>query len=298
MEMPTTSGFQLNRFVPNVRFELIPIKELVSNQDYQRTLSIAHIRRAVENFDLYQINPVKVSRRNGINYVFNGQHTIEIVVAASGSRDTPVWCMVYEDLTYVHEASVFADQQKFVKRLTPMETFIAHIEAKEDKYLMIQDLVRSYHLEISESRGNGNIAAVGALEYIYDKYGYHVLDKSLRLCVGTWEGEQYSFAANILKGSPAWSMLRRRASRGHFQGQDRPALRQAAHSHRKGTATRARWASPRRWSFNTTSVVNTGCPFSGFTARISMIISKKNWNQRRMTKARILTRNDGKTGFP
>lgn len=200
MEMPTTSGFQLNRFVPNVRFELIPIKELVSNQDYQRTLSIAHIRRAVENFDLYQINPVKVSRRNGINYVFNGQHTIEIVVAASGSRDTPVWCMVYEDLTYVHEASVFADQQKFVKRLTPMETFIAHIEAKEDKYLMIQDLVRSYHLEISESRGNGNIAAVGALEYIYDKYGYHALDKSLRLCVGTWEGEQYSFAANILKG--------------------------------------------------------------------------------------------------
>ena len=200
MEMPITSGFQMNRFVPNVRFELIPIKELVSNQDYQRTLSIAHIRRAVENFDLYQINPVKVSRRNGINYVFNGQHTIEIVVAASGSRDTPVWCMVYEDLTYVHEASVFADQQKFVKRLTPMETFVAHIEAKEDKYLMIQDLVRSYHLEICESRGNGNIAAVGALEYIYDKYGYHVLDKTLRLCIGTWEGEQYSFAANILKG--------------------------------------------------------------------------------------------------
>ena len=133
MEMPITSGFQQDLFVPNVRFELIPIKELVSSQDYQRTLSIAHIRRAVENFDLYQINPVKVSRRNGINYVFNGQHTIEIVAAASGSRDTPVWCMVYEDLTYVHEANVFADQQKFVKPLKPMETFIAHIEAKDKK---------------------------------------------------------------------------------------------------------------------------------------------------------------------
>ena len=200
MEMPITSGFQQDLFVPNVRFELIPIKELVSSQDYQRTLSIAHIRRAVENFDLYQINPVKVSRRNGINYVFNGQHTIEIVAAASGSRDTPVWCMVYEDLTYVHEANVFADQQKFVKPLKPMETFIAHIEAKDKKYLMIQDLVHSYHLEISPTRQNGSIAAVGALEYIFDKYGYHVLDKTLRLCVGTWEGEQNSFAANILKG--------------------------------------------------------------------------------------------------
>lgn len=200
MEMPITSGFQQDLFVPNVQFELIPIKELVSSQDYQRTLSIAHIRRAVENFDLYQINPVKVSRRNGINYVFNGQHTIEIVAAASGSRDTPVWCMVYEDLTYVHEANVFADQQKFVKPLKPMETFIAHIEAKDKKYLMIQDLVHSYHLEINSTRQNGTIAAVGALEYIFDKYGYHVLDKTLRLCVGTWEGELNSFAANILKG--------------------------------------------------------------------------------------------------
>lgn len=200
MEMPIIAGFQQNRFVPNVRFELIPIKELVSNQDYQRTLSITHIRRAVENFDLYQINPVKVSRRNGINYVFNGQHTIEIVVAASGSRDTPVWCMVYEDLTYIHEASVFAEQQKFVKSLTPMETFVAHIEAKEEKYLMIQDLVQSYNLEICESRQNGTVAAVGTLEYIFDNYGYHVLDRTLRLCVGTWEGEKYSLSANILKG--------------------------------------------------------------------------------------------------
>ena len=200
MDLPMTTGFQQSLFVPKVHFELIPIKELVSNQDYQRALSISHIRRAVEHFDLYQINPVKVSRRNGINYVFNGQHTIEIVVAASGSRDTPVWCMIYEDLTYVHEASVFADQQKFVKPLTAMETFTAHIEAKEDKYLMIQDLVRSYQLEISSLRQNGNILAVGALEFIFDKYGYHVLDETLRLCLGTWEGERYSFSANILKG--------------------------------------------------------------------------------------------------
>ena len=70
---------ELSRFVPNVYFEKIPIKNLVSNQDYQRNLSQSHIERAADNFDIYQINPVKVSRRDGINYVFNGQHTIEIV---------------------------------------------------------------------------------------------------------------------------------------------------------------------------------------------------------------------------
>lgn len=33
----------LNQFVPNVHFEKIPIKNLVSNQKYQRNLSQSHI---------------------------------------------------------------------------------------------------------------------------------------------------------------------------------------------------------------------------------------------------------------
>ena len=107
------------RCIPDVTFELIPIKNLVSNQDYQRPLSEGHIRKALEEFDVFQINPVKVSRRNGINYVFDGQHTIEIVASESGSRDTPVWCMVYTELQYQEEAHIFADQQKHVKALVP-----------------------------------------------------------------------------------------------------------------------------------------------------------------------------------
>ena len=124
-------------FVPDVTFEKIPIKNLVSNQDYQRNLSQKHIQKAAENFDLYQINPVKVSRRDGINYVFNGQHTIEIVALISGSRDTPVWCMVYDDLNYQHEADIFANQMKFVKALAPLEVFTANLEAGNDEQLMI-----------------------------------------------------------------------------------------------------------------------------------------------------------------
>src|SRR5574344_910041 len=125
-------------YVPNVHFEQIPIKNLVSNQEYQRNLSQSHIERAAAAFDLYQINPVKVSRRDGINYVFNGQHTIEIVAAVSGSRETPVWCMIYDDLSYEHEADIFANQQRFVKQLLPYEIFMANIEAGSDQQLIIR----------------------------------------------------------------------------------------------------------------------------------------------------------------
>ena len=39
-------------YVPNVTFEQIPIKNLVSNQEYQRNLSQTHIARAAASFDL------------------------------------------------------------------------------------------------------------------------------------------------------------------------------------------------------------------------------------------------------
>lgn len=191
---------ELYRYVPNVHFELIPIKDLVSNQDYQRNISMQHVQKAAAHFDICQINPVKVSRRDGMNYVFNGQHTIEIIALKSGSRETPVWCMIYDDLAYTQEADIFANQQKYTKNLLPYEVFMANIEAGNDKQLLILDLVESYHLTISAKSGPGTIRAVAALESIYDKYKYQILDRTLSILVRTWEGEAMSFSANMLNG--------------------------------------------------------------------------------------------------
>ncbi len=187
-------------YVPDVHFEKIPIKNLVSNQDYQRSLSTGHILRAAEHFDPYQINPVKVSRRDGVNYVFNGQHTIEIVALVSGSRDTPVWCMIYDDLNYEHEADIFANQQKYVKALSPLEVFRANLEAENNDQMIIRDLVNSYGLTIGNKKAPGVICAVSTLESIYAKYGYHVLNRVLRLIVSAWEGDGKSFSSCMMNG--------------------------------------------------------------------------------------------------
>lgn len=187
-------------FVPKVHFELIPIKSLVSNQKYQRNLSAARVERTAENFDPYQINPVKVSRRDGINYVFNGQHTIEIIATVSGSRETPVWCMIYDDLDYEQEADIFANQLRFTKPLAPFEIFNANIEAGNDIQITIKSLVESYRLTIGTRKNPGVICAVSALEFIFGQYGYHVLDRTLMLCVAAWEGDPNSLSSNMLKG--------------------------------------------------------------------------------------------------
>ncbi|MCL2639070.1 MAG: hypothetical protein FWD48_11965 [Oscillospiraceae bacterium] len=190
----------MENYVPNVHFEQIPIKNLVSNQDYQRALSERHIERTIQNFDINQINPVKVSRREGLNYVFNGQHTIEIIAAVSGSRETPVWCMIYDDLEYTHEADIFANQQKHVKPLTPYDIFIASLEADNDKQIVIKSIVESCGLKISHTRGHCCICAVNCLEQIFDKHGFQVLDRALKLIVGAWEGDIISLMASMIKG--------------------------------------------------------------------------------------------------
>lgn len=189
-----------NAFIPKVNFEMIPINNLVSNQEYQRNISASHIRRMAEDFDLYQINPVKVSRREGKNNVFNGQHTIETVAYVSGSRDTPVWCMVYSGLTYQEEAEIFANQQKHSRALSAFDTFKAQIEAGSDAELLIKAAVEDYGYTISSKKEAGTITAVGTLSYTLKNYGYEVLDRTLRLCLGAWEGDPNSLTANILKG--------------------------------------------------------------------------------------------------
>ena len=195
-----TNEIDYTQYVPQVKFELIPIKNLVSNQDYQRNVSVKHVHKAAKNFDLCQINPVKVSRREGINYVFKGQHTIEIVALVSGSRETPVWCMIYDELEYTQEADIFANQMKYTKPLAAYEIFMANIEAGNDSQILIKTLVEDFGLFVTSRPQPGGICAIATLENIHEKYGLSNLERTLGLIVGTWEGDPQSFSANMLNG--------------------------------------------------------------------------------------------------
>ena len=76
------------------------------------------------------------------------------------------------------------------------------MEAGNQEQLIIKDLVESYSLSIGQVRNYGVVCAVSTLENIYERFGYHVLDRTLRLCVGTSEGDMNSLSANMLNGIP------------------------------------------------------------------------------------------------
>lgn len=101
----------------------------------------------------------------------------------------------------------FANQQKFVKRLSPYEVFTANLEAGNDDQLIIKDLLESYGLSLGTKKAPCVICAVSTLEQIYQNHGYHMLNRVLRLCAGTWEGDANSFSANILMVLCGWCLL-------------------------------------------------------------------------------------------
>ena len=94
------------------------------------------------------------------------------------------------------KSTMFSTDSTPLKSLLPCEIFMANIEAGNEEQLLIE----SYNLRITYSREPGGICCIATLEYIHQKYGFHVLDRTMRLCIGTWEGEANSLTANMLKG--------------------------------------------------------------------------------------------------
>ena len=58
----------------------------------------------------------------------------------------------------------------------------------------------SRQLRISSSKGPSCVCAISTIESIFRRYGLNTLDRTLRLCVASWEGKPDSLTANIIKG--------------------------------------------------------------------------------------------------
>lgn len=110
-----------NSFDSDGKLEKIPISKLVYNSNLPLDYLRLHTGSPSVACEKLHIQPVVVARQNGINYIVNGQHTVDIVVAVTGTRDTAVWCKFFENIRFENEEAVFG----FVDEITPDE------EAKE-----------------------------------------------------------------------------------------------------------------------------------------------------------------------
>ena len=111
--------------------EMLPYKmELVNSADidtttYQRKIQKKKVDRIVAEFNERIANEPKLSYRDGIYYVFDGQHTIAARKQRNDGKDLNMVCKVFYDLTEEDEALLFAAQTGVSSKPTPGVTLRA-----------------------------------------------------------------------------------------------------------------------------------------------------------------------------
>lgn len=79
---------------------------------YQQVLQVKRVERIVNNFDRKIVNRPKVSFRDGVFWIFNGQHTVAALkIIDGGGKDIDIECEVFYGLTQAEEARLFVLQE-------------------------------------------------------------------------------------------------------------------------------------------------------------------------------------------
>jgi len=125
-------------------------------------------------------------------------------------KTTPEDTKRAKDKIRKHYQSANPDRGRVIPAKEPEDFYKGHGEKRVAIYvrvstgdiqqLIIKDLVESYKLAITPQKVPCGICAVSTLEHIHRQHGFHVLDRTLRLCVGAWEGDVDSLSASILRG--------------------------------------------------------------------------------------------------
>lgn len=172
------------------RLQWVPIAEMRVSPLAQREYRPAKAERMAAAFDLEAIGYPVVSVRDGHFYIVDGQHRIG-ALKLIGYGDQNVECEVYAGLDEAGEARLFRRRNDRTA-IRPFDLFKVRITGQDPAACAIDKIVRKEGLRVGQSQEDGTIAAVTALEKVYDK-GPDVLCRSLRII-------RDSFGGRALKG--------------------------------------------------------------------------------------------------
>lgn len=197
--MPKSS----QKTTPNTLYVLQEInsKNLkILGEDYQRELNESRVARIVSSFNEMVANEPKVSCRNGVYYVFDGQHTIAARKVLNGNMDIPILCKVYNGLTEQDEAFLFATQNGEESKPTPGERMRAWLFGESKEAIAFRDATESTGLvlELGDIHCRYHLVCVNTAHNMYKRIGEKMYKEALSIIVDAWDGNVESLKTEIL----------------------------------------------------------------------------------------------------
>ena len=178
----------------------IPFGQL-AKADYNRSISRARVNDIKRHFHADQVNPVKVSYRDGKYWIIDGQHT-SIVLFEMNGRDprTPIPCEVIDGLTYEQEADLFYRINTSSKPLNTAETLNSLIEARDPDALRFRSVIEARGYTIGGGRNNSLNAITAALKIFNRDGGEDRLSDILMLTGTCWPDNPKGVHSEVVSG--------------------------------------------------------------------------------------------------
>lgn len=169
---------------------------------YQRETDANRVDMIMANFDERIANEPKLSFRDGNYYVFDGQHTVLARIKRNNGVHLPILCKVYYDLTAEEEASLFAIQTGFSRRLTSGQKIRAQAYSKDQTAISFIETNNKLGVDVSLSsvKGKYRVRCVATAYKQFRKIGAKKYSEAMKTICEAWNGEPSSFLIPLVVG--------------------------------------------------------------------------------------------------
>lgn len=186
------------------RFAQVHSSKIFSDQRYQRPVDPVRVKAIASEFDPDFVDPVKLSKRpDGKYYIFDGQHTLEVLKLMNGNRDLNVDAKIYTGLTFEDEARMFAKQDKLRKNVAPHERMKALYWARDENILALKEAVESVGVtfDFTKEAGPMKLTAYDAALKLFTKAGTDMFKEIISFIAEAWPDDSMAFRQEIMNAT-------------------------------------------------------------------------------------------------
>ena len=180
----------------------INTKLLFVDQLYQREVDKGRIQQMNKQYRAELVNAIKVSYRDGKFWIFDGQHTAELLKLRNRGRDLPVECKVFYGLTWLDECELFLLQNGVSRSVSMSDRFKARFNRGDKDVVAMVNIAEKLGIRVdfTKSKGDNRICALTTLNRVYNSLGDDDYAEMLSIIKDAWGGDAVSYSAEILKG--------------------------------------------------------------------------------------------------
>lgn len=176
----------------------LPLSKLIVDAKLQRGLDWPRVNRMAAEFDRDALGTLVVSDRgNDLYHIIDGQHRTEALRIAEGD-DAHVDCRIFMDLTREDEARLFRLYNN-TSKLQALTKFLVRLEEREAVALSIDIVLRKYGWKVVPGSGEGNFAAVSAIEKTWNR-DHTAVERTIATVTRAWGHNYEAVHGGIVEG--------------------------------------------------------------------------------------------------